>query len=89
MKKIWVRFATFIFTLAPLLVRAGGDEVVVIYNTRVPGSEAVAKHYAKVRHVPKNQIYGFSMTSNEEMSRDEFKRHEFIPRGFLNWRSKR
>jgi uncharacterized protein (TIGR03790 family) len=72
MKKIWVRFSIFIFILAPLLIRAGGDEVVVIYNTRVPGSEAVAKHYAKVRHVPENQIYGFSMTSNEEMSRDEF-----------------
>jgi uncharacterized protein (TIGR03790 family) len=72
MIKICIRFAIFIFTLAPILVRAGGDEVVVIYNTRVPGSEDVARHYAKVRHVPKNQIYGFSLTSNEEMSRDEF-----------------
>jgi uncharacterized protein (TIGR03790 family) len=73
MKKIWIRFTIFIFTLAPILVYAGGDEVVVIYNTRVSGSEDVAMHYAKVRHVPKNQIYGFSMTSNEEMSRDEFR----------------
>jgi uncharacterized protein (TIGR03790 family) len=72
MIKICIRFAIFIFTLAPILVRAGGDEVVVIYNTRVPGSEDVARHYAKVRHVPKNQIYGFSLTSNEEISRDEF-----------------
>ncbi|HSY09963.1 MAG TPA: TIGR03790 family protein, partial [Candidatus Dormibacteraeota bacterium] len=52
---------------------AGGDEVVVIYNTRMPGSEDVAKYYAKVRHVPKNQIYGFSLTSNEDISRDEFR----------------
>jgi uncharacterized protein (TIGR03790 family) len=72
MKNIWIRFIIFIFTLAPILVYAGGDEVVVIYNTRVPGSKDVAKHYAKVRHVPQNQIYGFSLTSNEEMSRDEF-----------------
>ncbi len=72
MRNIWIRFAILIFTLAPILVRAGGDEVVVIYNTRVPGSEDVAKHYARVRHVPKNQIYGFSLTSNQEISRDEF-----------------
>ena len=32
-------FAILFFALAPLLVRAGGDEVVVIYNTRVPESE--------------------------------------------------
>lgn len=63
----------FIFTLAPILVYAGGDEVVVIYNTRVAASEDVARHYAEVRHVPKNQIYGFSLTANEEMSRDEFR----------------
>jgi uncharacterized protein (TIGR03790 family) len=73
MKKIWIRFMIFIFTLAPILVYAGGDEVVVIYNTRVAASEDVARHYAEVRHVPKNQIYGFSLTANEEMSRDEFR----------------
>jgi len=73
MKKTWIRFIIFILTLAPILVYAGGDEVVVIYNPRVPGSEEVAKHYAEVRQVPKNQIYGFSLTSDEEMSRDEFR----------------
>jgi uncharacterized protein (TIGR03790 family) len=73
MKKIWIRSIIFIFTLAPVLVYAGGDEVVVIYNTRVAASEDVAKHYARVRHVPQNQIYGFSLTANEEMSRDEFR----------------
>jgi uncharacterized protein (TIGR03790 family) len=73
MKKIWIRFTFFIFALAPILVYAGGDEVVIIFNTRVAGSEDVAKHYAAVRHVPKNQIYGFSLTANEEMSRDEFR----------------
>jgi uncharacterized protein (TIGR03790 family) len=72
MKKNWLRSAIFIATLAPIWVYAGGDEVVVIYNTRVAASGDVARHYAEVRHVPKNQIYGFSLTANEEMSRDEF-----------------
>ena len=56
----------------PLLARAGGDEVVVIYNSRVPESKAVAEHYAQMRQVPEKQIYGFELTTNEEMSRAEF-----------------
>jgi uncharacterized protein (TIGR03790 family) len=61
------------FALAPVLVRAGGDEVVVIYNSRVPESKMVAEHYAQVRDVPKKQIYGFPLTKDEEMSRAEFR----------------
>jgi uncharacterized protein (TIGR03790 family) len=38
----------------------------------MPGSRSVAEYYAKARQVPERQIYGFSMTTNEEMSRDEF-----------------
>ena len=67
------RFTVFVFALAPLLVRAGGDEVVVIYNTRMPGSKAVAEHYAQMRQVPETQIYGFELTITEEMSRAEFR----------------
>jgi uncharacterized protein (TIGR03790 family) len=66
-------FAILIFALAPLLVRAGGDEVVVIYNSREPESKAVAEHYAQLRDVPKNQIFGFALTADEEMSRSEFR----------------
>ena len=47
MKFILIRFAILVFALAPLLVRAGGDEVVVIYNSRVPESKAVAEYYAQ------------------------------------------
>src|SRR5471030_979122 len=73
MKKNLLQSAVLIFTLAPLLVRAGGDEVVVIYNTRVPESKAVAEHYAQARQVPTNQIYGFALATTEEMSRAEFR----------------
>jgi uncharacterized protein (TIGR03790 family) len=66
-------FAVLLFALAPLLVRAGGDEVVVIYNTRVPESKTVAEHYAQMRQVPEKQIYGFALTADEEMSRAEFR----------------
>ncbi|MGA3283374.1 MAG: TIGR03790 family protein [Verrucomicrobiota bacterium] len=73
MKFLLIRFAVFGFALAPLLVRAGGDEVVVIYNTRVPESKAIAEYYARMRQVPEKQIYGFTLTGNEEMSRAEFR----------------
>ncbi|HTA94499.1 MAG TPA: TIGR03790 family protein [Verrucomicrobiae bacterium] len=72
MKKILIRFAVLFSALAPILVRAGGDEVVLIYNSRVPESKSVAEHYAKMRLVPEKQIYGFDLTTNEEMSRAEF-----------------
>jgi len=65
--------ATLIFAITPLLVWAGGEEVILIYNTRVPESKTVAEHYAKMRSVPEKQIYGFALTPDEEMSRAEFR----------------
>ena len=72
MKYNLIRLAIVAFTLAPLVLRAGGDEVVVIYNSRAPESKSIAEHYAQIRDVPKNQIFGFALTTNEEMSRAEF-----------------
>ena len=67
-------FAVLFLALAPFFACAeGGNEVVVIYNSRVPESKAVAEHYAQVRDVPKTQIYGFALTPEEVMSRDEFR----------------
>ena len=50
----------------------GGDEVVVIYNNRVPGSKLVADHYAQMRQVPEAQVYGFDLPITEEITRAEF-----------------
>jgi uncharacterized protein (TIGR03790 family) len=66
------RMLLCLLVAAPLLARAGGDEAVVIYNSRVPESKTVAEHYAQMRQVPVKQIYGFELTTNEEMSRAEF-----------------
>jgi uncharacterized protein (TIGR03790 family) len=54
-------------------VFAGGDEVVLVYNSRLPESKDVADHYAEVRAVPTNQIFGFDLTTNEDVSRSEFR----------------
>jgi len=67
------RLVLTLLSAAPLIARAGGDEVVVVYNLNVPESKAVADHYAELRQVPARQIYGFTLTTNEEMSRAEFR----------------
>jgi uncharacterized protein (TIGR03790 family) len=49
-----------------------GDEVVIVYNSRLPESRALAGYYAERRHVPASQIFGFDLPLGEEMSRAEF-----------------
>ncbi len=50
-----------------------GDEVVIVYNTSVPDSRTVADYYAVRRLVPTNQIFGFALSTNEDISRKEFR----------------
>ena len=49
-----------------------GDEVVVIYNRRVPESKSLAEYYAGRRQVPANQVLGFDLPKTETMTRSEF-----------------
>jgi uncharacterized protein (TIGR03790 family) len=72
MKNSRTRLAVIIFALAPFFVHAGGDEVVVIYNTQLAGSKVVAEHYAQMRQVPEAQVYGLDLPITEEMTRAEF-----------------
>jgi uncharacterized protein (TIGR03790 family) len=67
-----IRTGFFLLLLAPTLARAGGDEVVVVYNSRMPESKMVAEHYAAERLVPANQIFSFALTTNEVMTRADF-----------------
>ena len=73
MKSFGTRFAILTLALAPFLVWAGGDEVVVVFNKNMPGSKSVAVYYAKMRQVPSRQIYGLSLTTNEVISREDFR----------------
>ena len=72
------RLLTFLGILAcghALLLRgaAPGDEVIIVYNTRMPESKSIADYYAERRHVPARQIFGFPLSTNENMSRAEFR----------------
>jgi len=61
-----------LLALAPPPVRAGGDEVVVVYNSQLPESKMVAEHYAWARAVPAGQIIGLDLPNREVISRTDF-----------------
>jgi uncharacterized protein (TIGR03790 family) len=67
--------AAFFLAGGALFLRAAnpGDEVIVIYNTKVPESKEIANYYAAKRLVPEKQIFGFALTTNQDMSRKEFR----------------
>lgn len=50
-----------------------GKSVVVIYNSLMPESKAVAEHYASRRQVPENQVLGLELPRTETMTRTEFR----------------
>ena len=50
-----------------------GDEVIVVYNSRMPESKRIAEHYAQCRHVSHERLFGFELSTGEDMSRDEFR----------------
>ena len=73
----WLGFFLLLLALLAPSARlfAGGDEVVVLYNSNVPESKAVADYYAAKRNVPASQIFGFDLTTDETISRDDFQNH--------------
>lgn len=50
-----------------------GDEVVVVFNKRLPESKAVAQHYADCRQVPAGQVFGLDLPTTEAMTRPAFR----------------
>jgi uncharacterized protein (TIGR03790 family) len=58
---------------APVMADNPGDEVILVYNKRVPESKGLAEYYAEKRQVPTNQIFGFELSTNEDITRMEFR----------------
>ncbi|MDB6022234.1 MAG: hypothetical protein JWQ04_2091 [Pedosphaera sp.] len=58
---------------APVFGAGRGDEVFVVYNSRVPESRGVAEHYASVRQVPATQVLGLDLPEGEAMNRTDFR----------------
>src|SRR5262249_20195731 len=62
----------FLALATRIYAEGAGDEVIVVYNLQMPGSKDVAEHYAARRGVPADQVVGFALTTNENISRAEF-----------------
>ncbi len=45
----------------------------MVYNSTLPESKKVAEYYAAKRHVPADQIFGFELTTNLDISRPDFR----------------
>lgn len=80
------------FLLPAAAFAAGGDEVLVIYNSRSSASKEVAEYYAKKRSVPEDQIVGFDMPLTGQITRAEYISSLQEPlrlwmegRGFATW----
>jgi uncharacterized protein (TIGR03790 family) len=63
-----------LLNFVPFEVKAGGEEVVVIYTTQLPESKSVADYYASKRGVPANQIIGLDVPSGDTISRADYVR---------------
>lgn len=50
-----------------------GAQVVVVYNSRLPESKAVADGYARKRAVPSAQVIGLNLSTNTDVTRAEFR----------------
>jgi len=70
-----MRLAATVGMSCPGPAWAGGDEVVVVYNSALPASKAVAEYYAKARQIPRGQLFGFSLPTGLEISRPDFLAH--------------
>jgi uncharacterized protein (TIGR03790 family) len=70
--KRYAALATLSCALA-LSAAEPGESVVVVYNSRLPDSRAVANHYASVRHVPSRQVLGLDLPLGEDMTRAEYR----------------
>lgn len=51
-----------------------GDEVLVVYNSRMPASGDVARHYARRRLVPESQVLGLPLPETANLVRSEYLR---------------
>ncbi len=67
------------------LVAAEGDEVLVIYNSRVADSKAVAQYYARKRAVPDSQVVGFDLPDGGSISRSDYT--TLLQQPLLDWMS--
>lgn len=61
-----------VIALAQCVALGQGESVAVLFNSKLPESEAVAEHYAKLRGVPEGHLIGLPLSDGHTISRREF-----------------
>ena len=61
-----------VIALAQCTALGQGESVAVLFNSKLPESEAVAEHYAKLRGVPEGHLIGLPLSDGHTISRREF-----------------
>src|SRR5215211_1847151 len=56
-----------------------GRSVIVLYNSKMPASKAVADYYAQKRDVPPTQVIGLPLPEKEIISRDDYNKELVAP----------
>ena len=51
----------------------------VIYNADMPASKKVAEHYGQLRGIPQHHLLGLSLSQEESISREDFKKALYEP----------
>ena len=80
------------FWIGLRVAEGAGNEVLVIYNSESPDSEAVARHYARRRSVPESQLLGLRLPQTATLSRADYVsaiqeplRRHLIAKGLAEW----
>jgi uncharacterized protein (TIGR03790 family) len=55
------------------------DEILVITNSQMAGSEDLARYYMKKRKIPGNRLLSVSVSTNEVISREEYQNSIMLP----------
>ncbi len=61
-----------VIALVQCVALGQGESVAVLFNSKLPESEAVAEHYAKLRGVPAGHLIGLPLSDGHTISRREF-----------------
>ena len=76
MKRLLAAFAVVVFTCLPRLHAQDrspeADATVVVFNSRDPASQELAKYYAGKRHIAADHVVGVDCTTEEEINRAEY-----------------
>lgn len=72
MNKLVLLLLVLLFLQTCVLAELTAEQCAVVYNKNSEVSEAIARHYARVRDVPEDQLFGLGIRYQEQISRETY-----------------